>query len=911
LKKFFLNLFSIYPGEEKSALLFSVLAFLWALTISSAVKFADAAFIIHVGAQSLPTVYILTGSITIGLALFLLNAFQNIDTYKIFIAVLASSLAFYSFAAFCLWTGFALDSPYIWFGLRIVGYLSLTVILTCYWTFVDQYHHIQDAKRRYSLFTSSIFLGIATTGIIMRIGALTFPIMIAFILAGLMLTIFWILHIHKNIPAVHNEHEHEPYSSQDDLSLFALFRSIWSSPFTMFIMAGSFLTYLLLSNTEFNYMSSYQNHFAPFTEGDMNPELTQFFGKVVAGISIVSIFIGMIFYPQTIRRFGVTSLLLFTPLLLLVTFFGWNVSDWLIFPIIGNFLDEGAVYVIEDSNLNLLLNGVPSKMKYKIRLFIESFFEPFGALMSGILLSMPFIHSKSFGLIMSVVACLVAIALRRRYLKAIYSNLEENAIHFDRPLKNWFSTKKEKSKHRLLAILRLGHEDASNFAIEGLMQLHDKEMLHQLLKLLDLAEEHAKRHFIEHLPSSPYTADPMVLHHLHKWAKESQTLLSSVHLYLAKHGLLPQEAALSFISDPDLNLRGSALIALKKSDFSLVDQETKKMIASKKKEQICMALTVMGFETSAKEVSLLRDYLKHPFITIARSAASSLLNAAHQGLRLDPKAILVQLAATTDHQMRILCLKILEKISDLATIEPIVHTSISFRPNERRCTEQLLCNMGDGAIDALLSVTKDSNQDHKARVIAGRALGRLSPTLLRAHLAEIISSEMERAFFYFAHFHKIPTHYGIHNLQMLKESLLSSYHAVLDFIIQLLGVAGELEDCELLARVIRSEHPKLRAQVIETLEKSCELAIFRMIEPLINELPTEEKLHQYHKLGYPTYTLVELLNKLSHSPLQLDQVIAAAYMHELKVPEWEETLKRQMGSRETLFNHFAIELLEA
>lgn len=322
-----------------------------------------------------------------------------------------------------------------------------------------------------------------------------------------------------------------------------------------------------------------------------------------------------------------------------------------------------------------------------------------------------------------------------------------------------------------------------------------------------------------------------------------------------------------------------------------------------------MALTLMGYETSQKELALLLQYLKHPDLLVCKCAASSILNASH--LSVDSKAILSQLNTSTDHELRMTYLKILKRTSSLSTIEAIVQASVNFRPNERRFTEQLLFEMGNGAIEQLLDITKDTQKGNRARVIAGRALGRISLTELRSHLTEIISVETERAFFYFYHSHIIPTSHDDHDLLMLKESLLSSYHAELDFIVQLLGVAGELEDCELLARLIRSEHPKLRAQVIETLEKSCDITLFRMIEPLINELPTEEKLQQYVRLGYPVCTLFELLNKLSHSPLQLDQVIAAAFMHRLKVPQWEESLKRQMEKKEPLFNHFAVELLEA
>ena len=56
-KGLFQRLFNIYPGEEKQALLFAFLGFIWAFGATCGLKFADALFLLHVGAESLPQAY--------------------------------------------------------------------------------------------------------------------------------------------------------------------------------------------------------------------------------------------------------------------------------------------------------------------------------------------------------------------------------------------------------------------------------------------------------------------------------------------------------------------------------------------------------------------------------------------------------------------------------------------------------------------------------------------------------------------------------------------------------------------------------------------------------------------------------------------------------------------------------------
>src|ERR1700722_2628583 len=121
MKGFFRKLFNIHVGEEKSALLFALLGFLWSFGVTSGWKFADAFFLLHVGAEGLPIVYRLTALSLILLAAFLMYIFHFVSIQRIFALILASGIAFYSITAYCLFAHIGLESNWIWYGLRIFG----------------------------------------------------------------------------------------------------------------------------------------------------------------------------------------------------------------------------------------------------------------------------------------------------------------------------------------------------------------------------------------------------------------------------------------------------------------------------------------------------------------------------------------------------------------------------------------------------------------------------------------------------------------------------------------------------------------------------------------------------------------------------------------------------------------------
>lgn len=931
MKGFFRRLFNIYAGEERNALRFAFLGFLWALAVTSGLKFADALFLIHVGAASLPITYMWTACIMIVMAAFMLQAFNHFSLHKIFIGVLLSGASFYAFAYFCLANHIGIETKWLWFVLRIFGAIFFAVVMTNFWTFVDQYYHLQDAKRLYSLFSSMIFLGIASTGMIMRSGMIEFQNLTIFIIALLIIAAIWVGNIAKKVQPVYDENAIEVTGDHPENTFRFLFKAALSSKFTLLLMASNFLMYLLLVITEYSYMSDFDQRFDPTASGGSGGEekaaLTLFLGQLIAGVSIINLIFGLFIYSRLIRRFGISNLILYTPILLLITFSGWSVTDTLLFPIMGFLVVEGMLYTVDDNNFTLLLNAVPPKVKYKIRLMIESFFEPIGMLVSSLLITFVPVNSKTLGLLLSGVALLVVLMLRQNYLKAIFQNLLENAIHFQRSVRDWFSqmTRKEQqaAERRLLAILYRGNEQERLFAIEGLLGFGDESILPQLLLRADHFNNTAKITFLNMIGQTRFAKDNRFLEWLHTLALDDRDpqLNGAVHFYLAKLGLLHPDKVSDDLESSDLTLKGAAILSMQESwahlppeivaqNRTLAAQHLQELLSSKNEEEVCMGITILGIDGRPQDVHTLLPFLKQPSIKIARSAASAISQLAdRQTIRYAP-ALISKLFTANDSEIRQSCLVALGKIADSTLVREIIGSSVHFRPSERRLTETIISKMGLRTVPTLLAITKDTSMHDRCRLLAGRTLGRLALAQLRAHLYGIITVEIERAYFYYYHEQTIQQSYPDTDLTILKDALHSSFYSVLDFIIQLLGVAGEIEDCELLSRSLRSPNPKVRSQVLETLERTCEPFIFRALYPLIADLPKTEKIQAYLKEGRAPLSLTELLDKMSRSSMNSDQIMAAALKYQLNLPHWRDSLRRQMATHEEIFHHFAYELLE-
>lgn len=920
---------NIYPGEGKNLLLFSILGFLWAVGVSLGWKNSDALFLLNIGADKLPIAYGAIASLMIVIAAITVWAYDRFATHQIFLTNLTIGSLFYLLVGVFIRYKIGFESGLIWYAMRVFGWIFFCVVNTNFWTFIDQFYHIRDSKRLFSLFASAVFIGFGFTGLLMQWGLPEFQDVTLIIIAILIVTMFWVRKIVREVQPIQSEHEFQSTQGDQDGSLRQMASALLKSKFTLCLMTLNFMIFVSVILTEYNYMFAFEDAFGgEFPERIENEEsapLTLFLGKCIAFVSFFNLFFGLFLYSRLVRRFGLGNMLFVTPLLLIVTYTGWPFSATLFFPVLAYFISEGTFFVVDDNNFNLLLNGVPTKLKYKIRVVIESFFEPIGTLVAALLLSFAPIESTSLALLLAVILLIVSLIVRNLYPKAIYKNLMENAIHFEKTPKEWLPklSKKEKklSEVRLLSILKSGTLDEQDFAIEGILDFEDPSVIDALLLCLDSCDDKTKELFIQKLSSATFAKEPRIIEHLLTWDNEdaSTDLKGALHLYLAKHGLLSPQKALLNLKSQDPKLNSAALIALKKSSgFSsassaaemriVAAEHLQELLNSDDEESKLMGLQVLSADATAEDINILVPYLGSESIAVARNAAFLIKEVASPLSLRHAKTLIHSLTVQTDGEIRQRLIEALGKMADTSHVKEIIFASLHFRPSERRLVERIIHKMGLKTVPTLLSIAKDTRVHDRSRLLAGKILGRLAPPQLKANLFSICTQEIERAGFYFVHYHYIQNAYPKHDLEVLEDALLAGYHSVIDFIIQLLGVSGEIEDSELLSKSMRSHNPKVRSQVVETLERTCERGLFHVIQPLVDELPLSEKLKAFTK---PPLSLDALALELQNSPSLSDQVASAWLASKLEFSGWRESIKRQMQGKEEIFHHFAYEVLES
>jgi HEAT repeat protein len=934
MKHLLRKVFGVHPGEGKTILRFASLAVIWAFGSSIAETLAISLFIEKIGATSLPLIYMISSITMIIVSCLFVFLLGKISAARILLGVMTIALIIYAGATILM----AMSPPKIfWMLLHIITYAFVSILYACFWTFVDQYHDLQEAKRKYGIYNAFYFLGYILSGsciniFIHRFGNVVFFASVAITMA---ISIVLVKNIVNTTPLLDDDAPEEMLVNSKK-GIFSILRQLCFSPFAMILVATSIIIELLRSNTEFSYMTTLAEVFNPALSTSSNiitqNAIPEFLGKCKAFIAAGNIIIGTLFYRRLIRRIGLKNMMIIPPLIFFMLYTEWSFHNTLFLAILGVIAVEGVLYSIEDNNFNLLMNAVPSKLQGAIRIINDSFFEPIGMFLSSTFLVFVQSGNRWFGLILSVVFLLCSLCMRSIYYKSIFTNLKQNAIHFERKIKDWLFhlNKKEATEMQndMLVTLVSDSEDVRMLAFKSIIS-SDNEMkfIDEITHSLDSFCDNNKVKIIKHIEHSNYVNDARITEKIIDWndITSSDELIKRSNLFLAKRGLLHPEKIMDDLDSPDIFKRAAAIITLKKS---LANQSLKKaglnrtigvkeldlLLLSDDIEEILMGLEILSEETGPYAVEKTISLLSHPILSLKRAAAKTLIKISDKASIRHTTAIIHAIETNSDNLFRISCLKALGNIGDSTTVRPIITASNLFRPNERRVIEEIIIkNMGLKTVPVLLSITKDVKLPERSRILASKILGRLALPQLRANLSDIISIEIERAYFYFYYGNTIQKRYPLYDLSLLENALLTVLQSVIDFIIHLLSAAGSIEDCDIILMSLHGKNYKARADAVEMVEKNCDVKIFKKILPLIDVIPKESVIEEYRRFfpNTSTLSLMQLLNKLEKSFSLHDKTIAAHLKAKLKMPNWKKSLREQIKSCDGPFHQYAYELLES
>ena len=853
--------------------------------------------------------------------------------------VLCSSLVLFlvtSSAILLILSAISLHSlpPIFWYGIKIYSRIFFSVFLALAWTFIDQYHDLQDAKRVYSLYSAAYFSGLVLSGFCIHLFLEIVGTRLFFALSALcvLLSLREARTIAYKIPAVHDDSVEGVFSG-DRHSFSSTFLGLIQSPYTIALLALSLIQEFTLTTTEFNYMETFAS---AFQQGELQKTcnantVSEFLGKCRALISIANVLIGGFLYRPFVKRLGLTNLILFPPFFFFLIFTGWVFDDSITIAILGLIAVDGVAFTIEDNSFNLLTKAVPSKIKSKVRIVNDSFFEPIGMMVSAAcLFFLQSSQSKQLGLVLSIGLISITFLLRSLYKKALFLNLKEQILRFEKTVKDWICSwnKKERKLAKEVLSKRLSSTQESEkiLAIKAILRLEEPALIRKIASALLSLSNHGKSEALDLLEKVGFSEDPTISHVVQTWADPNSSLefQQKAYFYLAKRNLLPPKNLLHHLDEShSLWIRASAIITLQKYPSSstldelalhktIAERETALMLNDEDEKEVLMGLLILQEIPTIQSAEKALSLSTHPSLQIRRAAAKALASIANDTMYGLSHPILSLLQETPDSIARLQYLKALGHIADSSTVKKLLLTTTHFRPLEKRETEKILAAMGLKNIPIILSVLKDTKAHDKPRILASKVLARLSIAQLQASLQDILEVEKERAYFYFYYGHTVQASYPEYDLSDLTQTLLTSFQSAVDFIIHVLGAVGQVEDPELLVISLHSKNAKVHSSAIEALETSCDPYTFSWILPLIEDLPFEEKIAAYKKYTAKDHqlTLEEILQKLQSSPSTFDRIVATKLKAHLRTPLWAQEVKKQLKTCEEPFHHFAYELLE-
>ena len=917
--------FGIYPNEQRNTLRFARLSVFWAFGSSCFETLADGLFLTHVGSSDLPIVYFTIALSMLLVSSIVLYSLKVSSPYRILMCTMCAGIVLCSGAAFIVNSS---PPEWFWYILKVSSRMFFSVMIACSWTFTDQYHDLQDAKRVYSLYSAAYFLGSIISGSVINLffDKIGYTGLLLCAAGAVLIAMGEARKIAYKIHAVHDDSVEGVFAGSRE-SIPQVISLIRQSPFAIFLLSLSLITQLLLVVTEFNYMDTFGHHFRDASAPD--GEIAEFLGRWRAIISSCNILTGLFLYSRCVRKLGLSNVILVTPLFFLMVYAGWVVEDAMLFGLLGLIAVDGVLFTFEDNCFNLLSNAVPTRLKSRVRIINDSFFEPIGMLLCASILFVVQAESKWLGFWLAVAVLLISLVLRSTYAQAILVNLKDNALHCEKRLSQWLSSlgKREERDARqdLLQALQSRIEGVSLTACEALLELEDPSVLPPLVQASSSFSTMDKIQLLRLLEASPFAHDSRVIEMVDLWMEsDSPQLIKWANLYLAKQGLHHPEQVEDALDSADLHQRGAAILTLKRSlaNHSLAAAPLNRTIATKKLDlmlhsshidEVSLGLDILSEEQNHEAVERAIPFLDHEAIIVKRAAARCIARLADKRLSRHAETLIEQLEECRDNHVRLHCLDALGQIGDSTTVKEILIASARFRPNERRRAEEIVVRMGLKTVPLLLALTKDAALPDRSRILAGKILSRLALPQLQANLIDILDIEIERAYFYFYFSQTIQKQYPLYDLSMLENALLTGYQSVVDFIIHLLGAAGSLEDPEVLVRALHSRNAKIQSHAVESLERTCSVPIFRMVAPLVDDLPLEEKmsacLNWYGDL--PKCTLPELLAKLEHSPSLFDKLVAARLKRQLEMPNWRQELREQLKHSSEPFHPLVYELLNS
>lgn len=821
---------------------------------------SDGLFLDYIGASYLPHVnYAIAASLLL-LPILFLKLLHRINPTKTFqFSMLIGSLVLWALFFTVQYYETKNLPSWIWVFYNIWCNAFYLAYLTCFWTFVDLFYDLQDAKRIYALFIASSLIGAAVAGGVIdlffkTIGFSGTLLANAVLMLGVIVLIWQTTQRHKPFYDEHSEQQ----VLQQPIQLKHLIKAIVNSKYTLYLLAAIILMQTTIYIGELAYTKGLQEL---LTSGDPDQEkltLTLFIGKCNGWVYLSNALIGLVLYSRIIRVFSINNVALFPALFFLLLFLGWSFKNNLFFAIMGVVAVEGVACSFDDNNYNLLIKAVPQRINHPVRIACDWIFKPLGIIIASTLALTVDIGYAIIGTVVALASFLCILLVRKYYSKSIYINLSDNTICFAKNLNEIFSTAHKWKIKKLIKVIVEKIEALSakqkQLFFELICKLAQPQYLKILAQHLDSASVENKVFFLKsvylEIPSHSLDILPII----ESWPLENSHLQGYVDLILAENDLLDLSTAKHNLSHCQFLIQAAATMAIKQHTIKFPELTTKvnsnlqTLLNSSEIEAVICGLKIIEVGENEADIPLLISLLAHPHNGIKRKAALAFARCAKETKNDWSFTLIDHFRHTTDKPFKCYLIYAMCVLEKRALIKNIITQRHCLSDQEVLYFSQGIEKYAFDYLPFLIEVVNNQTMHYNARINAAQILDRLSRSEFLKLFLPLVLKEIEKASEYDIMIHqdtKLP-HPRI-SPSALRQIFKDNYFTTMEFIILLIGIYAQLPSSMILFRGILSKNEKTHSNAIETLEKACPRKVFSLLSPLIDGTSFEARRALYEK----------------------------------------------------------------
>lgn len=885
-----LKLLKIRMNEKTKVFLFFVFALFLQAGVSIGESVSNSLFLVNIGFEKLPYIYILIPVIITFIYLPLYSSFLKHHSEDTFFQVVLFFLTLMNIAIVLVIKYFkpSIDSAvfkYLFYFIMIYTIVWGTALYTLFWNFIDAFFDILDSKRIFAIFSAGTAIGAIVGGAL--VSELTQYIPASDILFGWsffsLLSLVSIAIINKKYEKIPLEEEEEEDVSSMITQLSFMFKTILDSRYVFLLTSAFFIAIILATTLEFEYMGI-------LSKSQTEDSLAALFGKLFVIVNVFNLFVNFFFFNRLVLNYGVRNVTLIQPIGYILAFAYLSVSREIEAAVFGFFIVQGLAVAIDYNNQNLLFNGVKSNIKYKVRTFIENLGEPLAVAFAGIILiymskdtSPFFVSYMLMGLAFFYLVFILF--LRAEYPKSMVKNFESDWLDFSFNSKKIISNISPDELREVVPYKSNKYSKA--LALDILSESSPLETLKELLPYLNTTSTTTfkeNRFLLNRLLNSP---DINTLRVVDSWIDKN---LSTLHLRMIRElglqGFIDSRKFSSMLKSSDPKRKSTAIILLLNSnnpnDISQSNQMINKLLDSEDTESICEGIYALGESRRSEYVFYLAKFLDSKEEKIRFQALESIYRLSDtKANQLIPNILSTFKEAS--QKEREVSLNILKRVKDSQCLIPLLKESDILTPLERRSVISLVEELGLQTIPSIVTVLVEDKFSYPARSIAARTLGKLSFVQLKTLEKELILKEIELAYkhlYTHNHLETILDEESLDSLKLLSLFYRDIHQSSVEFILELLTIVGRLADFEMIKTAINSKNSKNRGNAIETIEQSTDKKIFSLLLPLIDARSIQDIIEFYHsKFVVEDISTQSIINSALHSSNTFEQHIAVEVVY--------------------------------